>query len=397
MNSERYHERILGVSKNIFFLGVASFLNDMSSEMIAPVIPAYLTAMLGLGGLIGGFIVGITASASSLFRVVFGYYSDRFGRRKPFILVGYALSTVSKALLAFSSSWFGFLALRLLDRLGKGVRTAPRDALISESSREHESGRSFGFHRMMDTLGAVVGPLITVLILRFISGIPKERIYHDIFLLSALPGTVLLIVIIFSVRDNLTDVRSSMNEKFGLEKSLKFFLTLMALGTLGRYSYAFTLWKVSLLGYSLIEGSAFYALFNLVYALSAYPVGRLSDRHSKISIISAGFLLLSSASLCFGLASNLELILLAFILYGLHMAVIDTVPRAYLGEITDRNNKGTVMGIYYTIVGLFAFPASVIAGYLWMTYSLSYSFLFSAGISFLVSLLLLKVHRPQEE
>ncbi|GAB6136143.1 MFS transporter [Thermococcus prieurii] len=381
-------KRVFGISWNVFLLGIVSFLNDMSSEMIAPIVPAYLTEVLKVGKLAGGSIMGLIESASSLFKVLFGYFSDRFRKRKAFVFTGYALSTLSKGLLAFSRGPLDFLALRLLDRTGKGIRTAPRDALIAESSNG-KTGKSFGFHRMMDTLGAVAGPLVAVLLIGLLSYLPRETLYRRIFLLSAVPGLLSLLIIALFVGDRGGEVKRKIAAVSSLRsRSLQLFLAVVAIGTLGRYSYAFTLWKAEELGYTVLQGSAFYALFNLIYALSAYPIGVYSDRVSKKALIGVGFLLSALASLCFAFARDLAVLLLAFVLYGLYMAVIDTVPRAYMAELAGEGEKGTVIGAYHTVVGVFAFPASLIAGYLWSAYSLTYSFLFASAMAFLAFVLL---------
>ena len=380
---------VLGVSWNVFLLGIVSFLNDMSSEMIAPVVPAYLTDVLNAGKLASGSIMGLIESASSLFKVLFGYFSDRFRRRKAFVFTGYALSTLSKALLAFSRGWLDFLLLRLLDRTGKGIRTAPRDALIAESSGG-KTGKSFGFHRMMDTLGAVAGPLVALLLLGSFAYLPRETLYRRIFLLSAVPGLFSLVIIALLVKDRGREVRRKITGVSALRsRSLQLFFLVIAIGTLGRYSYAFTLWRAQELGYTVLQGSAFYALFNLVYALSAYPIGVYSDKVSKKALIGVGFLLSALASLFFAFAESLAFLLVAFVLYGLYMAVMDTVPRAYMAELARDHEKGTVIGAYHTVVGVFAFPASLIAGYLWNAYSLAYSFLFASAMAFIAFALLL--------
>jgi len=378
-----------GVSWNIFLLGIVSFPNDMSSEMVAPVIPAYLTEVLMAGKLASGSMMGAIESASSLFKVAFGYFSDRFKRRKAFVFTGYALSTASKGLLAFSKGRPDFLLLKLLDRTGKGIRTAPRDALIAESSNGKTS-KSFGFHRMMDTLGAVAGPLVAVLLLGALTYLPRGTLYRWIFLLSALPGLLSLAIIALLVRDRGREIKKKVTGVSALRsRSLQLFLVVIAIGTLGRYSYAFTLWKAQELGYTVLQGSAFYALFNLIYALSAYPVGIYSDRVGKKTLIGVGFLLSALASLCFAFARTLAFLLVAFVLYGLYMAVMGTVPRAYMAEFARDYEKGTVIGTYHTIVGVFASPASIIAGYLWGAYSLTYSFLFASSMSFLAFTLFL--------
>jgi MFS family permease len=182
-NESIVERKIFGISWNVFVLGIVSFLNDMSSEMINPIVPSYLTEVLKTGELLSGSVMGAIESMSSLFKVVFGYFSDRLRKRKAFILLGYGLSALAKGALALTRHWWDFLTLRALDRIGKGIRTAPRDALIAESSEVGKTGKSFGFHRMMDTLGAVAGPLVTIALLELLRGFPVERTYRYVFLL----------------------------------------------------------------------------------------------------------------------------------------------------------------------------------------------------------------------
>ncbi|MDI3474675.1 MAG: hypothetical protein PWQ79_1603 [Thermococcaceae archaeon] len=381
--------KVFGISWNVFLLGIVSFLNDMSSEMISPIVPSYLTDVLGEGKLISGSIMGAIESMSSLFKVAFGYVSDRFRKRKAFVFIGYALSTLAKGALAFTRSWWDFLTLRALDRIGKGIRTAPRDALIAESSETGKSGKSFGFHRMMDTLGAVAGPLVAIGLLKLLEGLPVEKAYRYVFLLSAVPGLISLFVILFFVKDRGAEVKKKITGISTLrDRNLQLFLAVVAVGALGRYSYAFTLWKAKELGYTVVQGMAFYALFNTIYALSAYPIGLYSDRFGKKKMITVGFGVAALASLSFAYASNFASLLAAFVLYGLYIAIEDTVPRAYMADLAKDYEKGTIIGAYHTVFGVFVFPASVIAGYLWKSHSLTYSFAFAAAMN-LVALFLM--------
>lgn len=381
--------KVFGISWNVFLLGIVSFLNDMSSEMISPIVPSYLTDVLGEGKLISGSIMGAIESMSSLFKVAFGYVSDRFRKRKAFVFIGYALSTLAKGALAFTRSWWDFLTLRALDRIGKGIRTAPRDALIAESSEKGKSGKSFGFHRMMDTLGAVAGPLVAIGLLKLLEGLPVEKAYRYVFLLSAVPGLISLFVILFFVKDRGAEVKKKITGISTLrDRNLQLFLAVVAVGALGRYSYAFTLWKAKELGYTVVQGMAFYALFNTIYALSAYPIGLYSDRFGKKKMITVGFGVAALASLSFAYASNFASLLAAFVLYGLYIAIEDTVPRAYMADLAKDYEKGTIIGAYHTVFGVFVFPASVIAGYLWKSHSLTYSFAFAAAMN-LVALFLM--------
>ncbi|NJE08173.1 MFS transporter [Thermococcus sp. M39] len=389
MNKEK---KIFGISWNVFLLGIVSFLNDMSSEMIAPIVPAYLTEVLKIGKLASGSIMGLIESLSSLFKVIFGYISDKFRQRKVFVTLGYALSTISKGALAFTHSWWDFLSLRIIDRVGKGVRTAPRDALIAESTEKGKTGKSFGFHRMMDTMGAFAGPLVAIGLLALFSKYPIDVAYRRIFLLSALPGALSILIIIFFVKDTGGEVKKKIKGISALKsRNLELFLLVIAIGALGRYSYAFTMWKAQELGYSVVQSLGFYALFNAIYALSAYPIGVYSDKVSKKAVIAAGFGVATLAALTFAYAKTLWMLLVGFVLYGVYLAIEDTIPRAYMADLAKDFEKGTIIGAYHTVFGVFVFPASVIAGWLWQSYSLKYSFLYAAAMSALAMMLMMLV------
>ena len=381
--------KVLGVSWNVFLLGIVSFLNDMSSEMIMPVMPSYLMEVLDAGKLLSGSVMGAIESMSSLFKVAFGYVSDRFRKRKAFVLAGYALSTFAKGALALTRYWWDFLALRALDRIGKGIRTAPRDALIAESTEKGKTGKSFGFHRMMDTLGAVAGPLVAIALIELLKSLPKETMYRYVFAISAVPGAISLFVIVLFVKDRGGEVRKKIKGISTLRnRSLQMFLAVVALGALGRYSYAFTMWKAQELGYTVVQSIAFYALFNLIYALSAYPIGVYSDTFGKKRIITLGFGVAALAALAFAYARDFYTLILAFVLYGIYIAIEDTIPRAYMADLAKEYEKGTIIGAYHTVFGIFVFPASVIAGWLWQSHSLTYAFTFAAGMNLLAMLLM---------
>ncbi|ASJ17394.1 MFS transporter [Thermococcus chitonophagus] len=381
--------KIFGVSWNVFLLGIVSFLNDMSSEMIMPIVPTYLTDILGIGKALSGSIMGLIESLSSLFKVLFGYFSDRFRKRKAFVALGYMLSAVAKGSLAFISSWWEFVALRIVDRIGKGIRTAPRDALIAESSEKGKTGKAFGFHRMMDTLGAVAGPLAAIGLLAIFSQLPKVVAYKRIFIISAIPGLVGVLIVLLFVVDKGGEVKKKIKGISALRsRSLQLFLLIIAIGALGRYSYAFTLWKAEELGLTVMQGLGFYALFNLIYALSAYPLGAYSDRIGKRKLITIGFGIAALASIAFAFARNALELALAFVLYGIYIAIEDTIPRAYMADLAKEFEKGTVIGAYHTVFGIFVLPASVIAGILWQTYSLTYAFLYAAAMNALAMILM---------
>ncbi|WP_297522557.1 MFS transporter, partial [Thermococcus sp.] len=259
-----------------------------------------------------------------------------------------------------------------------------------------KSGKSFGFHRMMDTLGAVAGPLVAIALIELLKGLPKETMYRYIFLLSAAPGLLSLLVIVLFIREKGGEVRKKISGVSTLRsRELQLFLAVVAVGALGRYSYAFTLWKAEELGFTVVQGIAFYALFNLIYALSAYPLGVVSDSFGKERLITIGFLVASLASLAFAYARDVYTLLLAFVLYGVYIAIEDTVPRAYMADIAKGYEKGTVIGAYHTVFGVFVFPASVIAGYLWQARSLEWTFLYAALMNLLAFVIMFLI-RPKK-
>ncbi|NPA48198.1 MAG: MFS transporter [Thermococci archaeon] len=376
------------VPKNVVFLGLTSFLNDTSSEMIKPIIPSYLRVILGVSPTLGGLIMGLVESLSSLTRVIFGRASDRAGRRKVFAIAGYSMSTVSRALLALTSSWIWFLGVRIMDSLGKGVRTAPRDALIAESGGK--TGRSFGFHRMMDTMGAVVGPVIGLLLLRHLGKNPTITTYHTIFLISVIPASLAVAVIALTVRE-VGGERGGDRDGNGLSREAKTFLLIAGIAALGRYSYAFTLWKVQALGYSLIVGTFLYTLLNVVYASLAYPFGLYSDRIGKRPLIAVGFGVGAITALLFAVSWNLATLLIAFVAYGVFMALDDTIPRAYMTDVSP--SRGTAVGAYHTVRGTLLFPASLICGVIWSSVSLPAAFVYAAAMNVIAMLTFLFLMR----
>ncbi len=375
------------LSKNVVVLGFVSFFNDVSSEMIAPALPIFLTGTLHASKIVSGSIMGLIESASSIFKVVFGYASDKMRRRKLFVFFGYSLSAVCKAALAFVQTPYQFLILRIGDRTGKGIRTAPRDAIIAESGTE--TGKSFGFHRTLDTLGAVAGPLLAVVLLSALS-----LNLRDLFLSSIIPALIGIALLTF-----VTDTSRGMEKKIGgitalKSRELRIFLLAVLVASLGRYSYAFTIWRAEELGYTLTQSILLYAIFNLIYSIAAYPAGALSDRIGKKIVILAGFILFSLSSLLFAFASHLAMIVAAFGLFGIATAIEDTVPRAYAADIAKDFEKGTIIGAYHTIYGIAVFPASLIVSLIWQQYGLSYGFIYAAAMNVLAALILLIKTRP---
>ncbi len=378
--------KILGLQRNIFFAGVVSFFMDFSSEMVYPLVPLFLSSVLGVPKSVIGLIEGIAESTASLLKVFSGWLSDRLGHRKWLMALGYGISTLSRPLIATAPNWGQVLGSRFMDRFGKGIRNAPRDALIAESCEEQRLGRSFGFHRGMDTLGAVVGPAVAFGLLAFFNGQ-----YRLVFWLSMIPGLLAVLTIIFFIRETRAG-RFDQTEKPRLGWSsfsgvYKFFMVVVTLFSFGNSSDVFLILRAQHLGISVAVIPLVYLAFNVVYGLGALPAGLLSDRIGPKPIILLGFILFGFIYLGFAQAGQPSHIWPLFILYGIFMALTEGVQKAYLATIIPRNFKATGFGLYNTLVGLAVLPASVIGGLLWDRFGPSATFLFGTATSWLAAIL----------
>jgi MFS family permease len=348
---------------NIILLGITSLLTDISSEMVYPILPIYLVSQLGVGPAVLGLIEGIAESLASLLKVFSGYFSDRIKRRLPFTILGYVSSTLGKFLLYISTSWLYVLAGRVIDRFGKGLRTAPRDALIAENAKDNKKGAAFGLHRAMDTLGASCGVLLAYF---FITRYKSD--FKNIFLFSLIPA-FLGIIFLFLVRERRTPVRSSGEHlQFrwqALDKRLKFFLIFTFIFTLGNSSNQFLLLRAKNLGSSLPRVILFYLVYNLVYGLVSYPASRLSDRIGRKKLLVLGYLFYGLVYLGFALNESLNIFWFLFGVYGLYMGLTEGVEKALIADIAPVNLRATVIGLHATLVGIGLLPASLFAGLLW--------------------------------
>ena len=380
-----------GISKNVFVLGLVSFFNDVASEMIYPIVPIFLTSVLGAPVAIVGLIEGIAESTASVLKVVSGWLSDKWRKRKPFVVAGYAFSAISKILLSLAYSWPFVLFARFVDRFGKGTRTSARDALITESSENKVRGRAFGFHRTLDTLGAVVGPLIALLAIHFL-----DNNFRLIFFLAFIPAFIGILLLLFFVKEKKKEANSLNTFHFNwreLNPSFKIFLLISFIFALGNSSDAFLILRAQNLGLSLILVVLAYVFFNFTYAIFSMPAGIISDKIGPKKVLLAGFLLFSAVYLFFGLAHSSLLLWLLFPIYGIYMALTEGVGKAYISNLIPQEKIGTAFGIYQTTIGLTTFLASLIAGLLWTYFGVSAPFIFGglmAGISALLFVTLSK-------
>ena len=377
-----------GVSANILLLGIVSFLNDLSSEMIMPILPMFITA-LGGTGLIVGLIGGLRDSISSILKVFAGYWSDKSGKRKIFVSSGYLTSAFFKLFLAFSKIWQHVLVFASLERIGKGLRTAARDAIIADSMPK-ERGKGFGIHRAMDTSGAVAGSIVVFLLFWFLG-----FNFKSIILIAAILAFLSLIPLYF-VEERKRESQD-INLKIGLKnlsRPLKLFVLVSGMFALANFSYMFFILRAQEFFTGKLSVGIpilLYIFFNIFYAVFAVPFGRLSDKIGRKKVIAFGYLLFSLTSLGFAFFNSLIAFIILFALYGIVYAIVDGNQRAYVSDLSSEELRATALGTFHTTIGLTALPASLIAGFLWQI-NPSIAFIYGAVIS-IISVVLFIVFR----
>jgi MFS family permease len=373
------------IHPNVKALGAASLLTDVSSEMVLPVLPLFLTETLRASVTSLGVIEGVAESAASLLRPATGWASDRLGMRKPFIVSGYALSSISKAGFALAQSWGGVFGLRFGDRLGKAIRTPPRDALLADSSDPRDFGRSFGLHRAMDNAGAAIGPLAAFAIL---SVFPGD--FRRVFMLSFIPGALSVLVLILfvkAVRHRAAAFKGFRLEWQSLGAPYQKFILVDFLFRLGSSSLAFVLLRAKQSGFTDAQVPLVYFVFNIVTALLAYPLGGLSDRVGRRGMVLGGYLLFALNYAGLALFDGRVALLMAFVVLGVHTALIDGQQKSLIADLVPAERRGTAFGVYHMVVGVALLPASVIAGFVWDRFGASATFGLDAGLAFVAALL----------
>jgi MFS family permease len=382
--------KIFGLHPNVFFLGLTSFFNDISSEMIFTLLPLFLTNILGVSTVIVGLIGGISGSADAVVRILSGWFSDKIGHRKAFAVAGYALSAVVKPFMYIAASWGVVTGIRFIDRVGKGVRNAPRDALLTESVSASERGKAFGIHRAMDTAGAVLGLAAVAAIIWIVQRndqLLELPTFHWIVIIGAIPGFIGTLVVLSLVRESRMERKKAEDGKIAtraaaaFSKRFKIYMAILAVFTLGNTSDFFVILRAQNLGNSLIFVALILVMFNLIYSSVSAPAGMLSDKLGRRRLIMLGWVIYAVVYLGFAVANASWQVWFLFAAYGAYYAVTEGVSRAFVADLVPVDRKGTAFGWYYGVLSIFLLPASLIAGYLWSAVSPASSFYFGAAMS----------------
>ena len=389
--------RFLGLNPNVFFLGMVSLLTDISSEMIFTLIPLFLSNVLGATTTIIGLIGGLSESTDAIFRIFSGWFSDKIGKRKSLAVFGYSISTIAKFFMYLATSWGSVLAIRFSDRVGKGMRTSPRDALVADSVSAEERGKGFGLHRAMDTFGAVLGLAVAAIIIYLVQGGGLQlnlETYQWLVLVGIVPAVLAVLVLVIFVRERGRKPPPDSSHlgltlsRFpgGFDTRFKVFLAIMAVFTLGNSSDFFVILRAQSLEAPLINVVLMLVLFNITYALTSLPAGMLSDKLGRRRVITLGWFIYALVYLGFALTSNLWQVWLLFAAYGVYYGVVEGVARAFVADLVAEEKRGTAYGLYHGVVGLTLLPASLIAGWLWQAFSPAAPFFFGAALAFLAML-----------
>jgi MFS family permease len=393
------------LGRNILGLSAVSFFTDVSTEMIYPLLPVFLAAVLGANASFIGAIEGVAESTASLLKLVSGWWSDKIGRRKLLVVLGYGIATIARPFTAMAHSASQVLAIRLTDRIGKGIRTAPRDALLADSAPTRARGRAFGFHAAADNAGAVLGPLLAFMILK-LQGVgsfdgANRLLPHDVqalrnvFWLAAVPGIIALAVLIIVVRDV---PRREAGEKAaeaasgtmggGLTKRFWAYLGVVLLFTLGNSTDAFLLLRANQLGVPVAMAPILWALLNLVKSATGTYGGQLSDTIGRKPLIVGGWLLYAAVYFAFGWAAAAWQAWALFAVYGIFYGMTEGTEKALVADIVPRNRRGSAFGWYNLAIGLGALPASLLFGAIWDRAGAPTAFAFGATLALIAALLM---------
>ncbi|OGO34296.1 MAG: MFS transporter [Chloroflexi bacterium RBG_16_57_11] len=356
--------------RNVWAVSLTSFFMDISSEMVINILPLFLANVLGVQTSIIGLIEGIAEAIASILKLFSGWLSDKLGGRKWLAVAGYGLSTITKPFFYFANSWVLVAGVRWVDRIGKGIRTAPRDALVADSVTKETRGLAFGFHRAMDTAGAMLGLLIAAVVVWSAQANNlnlSKSTFQTIVLISLIPACVAVLTLIIGAKDVAVTSRRTA-PKFSLRnmgKPFNIFLVVVGIFTLGNSSDAFLVLRAQNLGVSVIGILIMLVVFNLVYSLVSTPAGSLSDRVDRRRMIIGGWLVYAAIYFGFALAQEGWQVWVLYVVYGLYYGMAYGTANALVADLVPENLRGTAYGTYHAMIGILAFPASLIAGILW--------------------------------
>ncbi len=384
-NKMNEKKKIFGLEKNAFFTGLTSFFTDTSTKMVYSVMPLFLLS-IGASKTTISLIEGIAESTASLLKAISGYWSDKIGKNKPFMIIGYGITAIITPLYALARIPIQILFFRFFERIGKGLRAAPRDSLISGSIKKNEAGKTFGFQKAMDNSGAIVGPLIAFLLL---SIFPLN--YSYIFLLATIPAILGVLTIIIFIKEAKAEKKETTN-KISLKllpKKFYFFLIIIFVFTLGNSADALLLVKTSETGIDKSYIPFVYMIFNTVSVLLAIPIGKLSDRIGREKLIILGFIVYAIVYYFFGRFNSINVFIFLFMLYGFYSALTDGSQKAMISDIDSKDLNGAGFGIYHAVLGSTSLPASLIAGLLYDKVNSNAPFYFGSIMALIATILMI--------
>ncbi|HKP45267.1 MAG TPA: MFS transporter [Pyrinomonadaceae bacterium] len=394
--------------RNVFAISLVSLLNDASSEIIYPLLPIFLSVTLGASPAVVGLIEGAAESISSLLKLFAGYFSDRRGTRKAFVVFGYSLSSFVRPLLAFSANWYEVLGIRLSDRVGKGIRSAPRDAMIADTVRVEERGLAFGFHRAMDHTGAVLGPLLGYLLVLYLAvdrNSPSASEFKKIFLAASIPALAAVLVAAFYVREVKRKPHAASDKSLpstplklslqGFDGNFKRFLFIVALFTLSNSSDAFLLLRARQAGVSIVAIPLLWAALHVSKVVSSLYGGDLSDRLGRRRLIVSGWILYAAVYAGFAFVSSPGTVWVLFIVYGIYFGFAEGAEKALVADLVLPQQRGTAYGLYNLAFGITVLPASLLMGGLWNWRGPETAFIISALLGMMSAALLLVLVRTR--
>jgi len=368
--------------RNVLYLGLVSFFTDFSTEMILGVLPTFIVNNLGVSRAILGAIEGSSELTSYAFRMISGSLSDKFRKRKIFVLIGYGLSTISKPFFAVASSWLDVFIVRSMDRVGKGVRTAPRDALIADSVSESISGKAFGIHRTIDQMGAIVGPLVAYAILQTMD-------IQAVFLLSLIPGAIAVIILIFFVKEVAIKKLASSTTIFGniralLKENKAFVILTIITGifSLGAFNFSFILLRASESGIDQSFIPIVYAIINLAHTIIGIPAGILADKIGKEKVLLISYVIFAASTILMIVSiSDVSYAYILAVIFGLYVGISETVQRAIIPKYVPTEFRGTAYGLYSLVIGVCFFASNITFGFLWDSYNINMAVTYSISLS----------------